>query len=92
MTDYSFGDIILVPFPFTDQTTSNGWYLRKKEYVIGRLVWKQSIAEGATRGGGIGFYCRDSGLLEPKREECLFKHCLPWRLEPFLPTRMFRVP
>jgi mRNA interferase MazF len=22
MTDYSFGDVILVPFPFTDQTTS----------------------------------------------------------------------
>jgi mRNA interferase MazF len=22
MTDYEFGDVILVPFPFTDQTTS----------------------------------------------------------------------
>jgi mRNA interferase MazF len=22
MTDYSFGDVVLVPFPFTDQTTS----------------------------------------------------------------------
>jgi mRNA interferase MazF len=22
MTDYNFGDVVLVPFPFTDQTTS----------------------------------------------------------------------
>jgi mRNA interferase MazF len=22
MTDYKFGDIVLVPFPFTDQTTT----------------------------------------------------------------------
>jgi len=72
-TGYSFGDIVLVPFPFTDQTAakrrpaiivSSGAYHRDRRDVIVMAVTSQarsgsSIGESAVEGW------KDAGLLKP---------------------------
>ncbi|WP_367142300.1 type II toxin-antitoxin system PemK/MazF family toxin [Moorena sp. SIO1F2] len=52
MTTYNFGDILLVPFPFTDQTTlkkrptviisSNTYNQQKPDLIIMAITWKIS--------------------------------------------------
>ncbi len=72
-TGYSFGDIVLVPFPFTDQTAakkrpaivvSSEAYHRDRRDVILMAVTSQ-----ARPGSGIGESSvegwRDAGLLKP---------------------------
>jgi len=55
MTDYKFGDIILVPFPFTDQSTtkkrpavivSSTQYNQKRSDVVIMAVTSQVHASG----------------------------------------------
>jgi len=72
-TGYSFGDIVLVPFPFTDQTAakkrpaivvSSEAYHRDRRDVIVMAVTSQ-----ARPGSGIGESAvegwKDAGLLKP---------------------------
>jgi mRNA interferase MazF len=72
-TGYSFGDIVLVPFPFTDQTAakrrpaivvSSDAYHRDRRDVILMAVTSQ-----ARPGSGIGESAvegwKDAGLLKP---------------------------
>ena len=39
MTSYNFGDVVLVPFPFTDQTTNK----KRPAVVISSDVYNQNI-------------------------------------------------
>lgn len=73
MTHYEFGDVILVPFPFTDQTTtkkrpaaivSSNSYQRERSDLI--LIAITSQANPATSFGEITITkWRVAGLLKP---------------------------
>jgi mRNA interferase MazF len=73
MTHYEFGDVILVPFPFTDQTTtkkrpavvvSSNSYQRERSDLI--LIAITSQANPATSFGEIIITAwRVAGLLKP---------------------------
>ncbi|MEH2136652.1 type II toxin-antitoxin system PemK/MazF family toxin [Nostoc sp.] len=73
MTNYEFGDVVLVPFPFTDQTTtkkrpavvvSSNSYQRERSDLI--LIAITSQANPATSFGEITITeWRTSGLLKP---------------------------
>ena len=72
-TGYSFGDIVLVPFPFTDQTTSK----KRPAIVVSseayhrdrRDVILMAVTSQARPGSGIGEVAverwKDAGLLKP---------------------------
>jgi mRNA interferase MazF len=62
MTNYEFGDVVLVPFPFTDQTTNS--YQRDRSDLI--LIAITSQANPATYFGEITIAgWRVAGLLKP---------------------------
>lgn len=73
MTNYEFGDVVLVPFPFTDQTTSkkrpavvvsSTAYLRKRSDLI--LIAVTSQANPATSFGEMTIIeWQAAGLLKP---------------------------
>ncbi len=73
MTNYKFGDVILVPFPFTDQTTtkkrpsivvSSSDYQRQRSDLI--LIAVTSLANPATSFAEITITeCKAAGLLKP---------------------------
>lgn len=73
MTDYNFGDIVLVPFPFTDQSTikkrpaviiSSGVYNRQRPDVI--LMAVTSQMRSAEYYGDIPINLwKNAGLLKP---------------------------
>jgi mRNA interferase MazF len=44
MTNYNYGDVVLVPFPFTDQTTT-----KKRPSVIVSLFQKKPLALSVPR-------------------------------------------
>ena len=71
-TDYSFGDVVLVPFPFTDQSTSkkrpaviasSASYHRNRADVILMAITSQTtpvrVAEASIHGW------KEAGLLKP---------------------------
>lgn len=72
-TSYSFGDLILVPFPFTDQTTSKkrpgvvvstAGYNRERPDLIIMAVTSQLRPLGLT-GEAMVEEWREAGLLKP---------------------------
>jgi mRNA interferase MazF len=73
MTDYDFADVVLVPFPFTDQTTmkkrpavvaSSSVYNRKRPDVV--LVAVTSQLRPSALFGEVGITeWKDAGLLKP---------------------------
>lgn len=73
MTDYSFGDVVLVPFPFTDQITvkkrpavivsSNAYNRRRPEIVIMAVT---SQIHGSSYFGDVPIQkWQHAGLLKP---------------------------
>jgi mRNA interferase MazF len=72
-TTYEFGDVILVPFPFTDQTTSKkrpavvvssaGYHRERPDLIIMAVTGQMKPA--ATFGEVIVAQWKDSGLLKP---------------------------
>lgn len=73
MTDYKFGDIVLVPFPFTDQTTtkkrptiivSSNAYNQKRPDIIIMAVTSQ--IHGSGYFGDVRIHnWQQAGLLKP---------------------------
>lgn len=72
-TGYSFGDIVLVPFPFTDQTTvkkrpaivvSSDAYHRDRRDVIVMAVTSQARPGSAVGESAVERW-QDAGLLKP---------------------------
>jgi len=72
-TGYSFGDIVLVPFPFTDQTAakkrpavvvSSDAYHRDRRDVIVMAVTSQ-VRPGSGIGESVVEGWKDAGLLKP---------------------------
>lgn len=73
MTDYSFGDVLLVPFPFTDQSTSK----KRPAIVINSAAYQQhkpdliimAITSQFKPAQGIGEFAiqawQQAGLLKP---------------------------
>ena len=73
MTDYNFGDVVLVPFPFTDQTTtkkrpavvvSSPVYHQERPDIIIMAVSSQ-IRPSAFFGEVIITEWKEAGLLKP---------------------------
>jgi mRNA interferase MazF len=80
MIEYSFGDIILVPFPFTDQTTvkkrpavivSSATYNRQRPDVIIMAVTSQRPSAGSFGEVRLGQW-RRSGLVKPSVVKPIF--------------------
>lgn len=73
MTSYSFGDIILVPFPFTDQTSvkkrpaviinSDAYKQEHPDLIVMAITSQRYIA--STVGDVIVTYWNEAGLLKP---------------------------
>lgn len=72
-TGYSFGDVVLVPFPFTDQTTtkkrpaivvSSDAYHRDRPDLILIAVTSQTRSEAGLGEAAITGW-KDAGLLKP---------------------------
>jgi len=73
MTDYSFGDIVLVPFPFTDQTTTK----KRPAVIVSSNAYNQQrpdivLMAVTSRIGSAGFFgdvpivgWQEAGLLKP---------------------------
>lgn len=73
MTDYKFGDIVLVPFPFTDQTTfkkrpavivSSNAYNQNRPDIVIMAVTSQSHSSGYFGDVRIQKW-QQAGLLKP---------------------------
>jgi mRNA interferase MazF len=73
MTDYDFGDVVLVPFPFTDHTTtkkrpavvaSSSVYNRKRPDVVLVAVTSQ-LRPSALFGEVMITEWKEAGLLKP---------------------------
>jgi PemK-like, MazF-like toxin of type II toxin-antitoxin system len=73
MTAYSFGDVVLVPFPFTDQTgnkkrpavvVSSAAYHRARTDLILMAVTSQIRASGGFGEASIAGW-KEAGLLKP---------------------------
>jgi len=73
MTNYSFGDIVLVPFPFTDQSTvkkrpaviiSSGAYNRQRPDIILMAVTSQMRSAGYYGDTPVSQW-KKAGLLKP---------------------------
>ena len=73
MTDYDFGDVVLVPFPFTDQTTlkkrpavvaSSSVYNRKRPDVV--LAAVTGHLKASSQFGEVAITkWKEAGLLKP---------------------------
>jgi mRNA interferase MazF len=73
MTGYEFGDVLLVPFPFTDQSTakrrpavivSSAAYHRERPDLIILAVTSQAHPRAALGGASVSNW-REAGLLKP---------------------------
>ena len=73
MTSYEFGDVVLVPFPFTDQAASkrrpavvisSSAYHRERPDLIILAVTSQTRPEAAFGEAAVGKW-REAGLLRP---------------------------
>jgi mRNA interferase MazF len=73
MTDYDFGDVVLVPFPFTDQATmkkrpavvaSSSVYNRKRPDIV-RVAVTSQLRPSALFGEVVITQWKDAGLLKP---------------------------
>jgi mRNA interferase MazF len=73
MTDYNFGDVVLVPFPFTDQTTtkkrpavvvSSSAYNREHPDIVVMAVTSQ-IRPSGSFGEVVVTEWKGAGLLKP---------------------------
>jgi len=73
MTGYEFGDVLLVPFPFTDQSTSkrrpavvvsSDAYQRERPDLIILAITSQARPEPALGEAAIGKW-KEAGLLKP---------------------------
>ena len=80
MTDYDFGDVVLVPFPFTDQTTtkkrpavvvSSSVYNRERPDVVLMAVTSQIRPIGPF-GEVIVTEWNNAGLLKPSVIKAIF--------------------
>jgi len=73
MTDCSFGDVVLVPFPFTDQTTakrrpavvisSDGYHRQRPDLILMAVTSQQRPA--ASLGEASLLHWSEAGLLKP---------------------------
>ena len=80
MTDYSFGEIVLVPFPFTDQSTtkkrpavivSSEPYNRQRPDIIIMAITSQ--AGSSDHFGEVNvIYWKQAGLLKPSIAKPIF--------------------
>ncbi|HBG08347.1 MAG TPA: type II toxin-antitoxin system PemK/MazF family toxin [Geobacter sp.] len=80
MTDYSFGDVILVPFPFTDQTTSkkrpaivvssSDYNANRPDLVI--MAVTSQIREPAPYGDNVVMHWKEAGLIKPSVMKPIF--------------------
>ena len=77
MTGYDFGDVVLVPFPFTDQTTSkkrpaivvsSPAYQRGRPDVVLMAVTSQ-VKPTASFGEVVISKWKEAGLLKPNTRE-----------------------
>lgn len=73
MTGFEFGDIVLVPFPFTDQTTakrrpavvvSSNAYHRERPDLIILAITSQTRPQAALGEAAVSQW-REAGLLKP---------------------------
>lgn len=73
MTGYEFGDVLLVPFPFTDQSTSkrrpavvvsSGAYHRERPDLIILAVTSQARPQAALGEAAVARW-KEAGLLRP---------------------------
>lgn len=73
MTDYEFGDVVLVPFPFTDQSTakrrpavvvSSDAYHRERPDLVILAVTSQSRSAAGLREVAVARW-EEAGLLKP---------------------------
>jgi mRNA interferase MazF len=73
MTGYEFGDVVLVPFPFTDQSTtkrrpavvvsSNAYQRERRDLII--LAVTSQRRSTATLGEATVAHWKEAGLLKP---------------------------
>lgn len=78
-TACSFGDVVLVPFPFTDQTAkkrpaivvSSDAYHREREDVVVVAVTSRIASESKTGDVTVALW-REAGLLKPSRIKPVF--------------------
>jgi mRNA interferase MazF len=80
MIDYDFGDVVLVPFPFTDQTTkkrrpavvvSSAAYNQKRPDIVLMAVTSQ-LRPSALYGDVMIKEWKNSGLLKPSAIKPIF--------------------
>ena len=80
MTDYSFGDIVVVPFPFSDQmsakrrpavvVSSSDYNTYRPDLVI--MAVTSRIREPAPYGDTVVLHWREAGLLKPSAVKPVF--------------------
>lgn len=80
MTDYSFGDVVLVPFPFTDQTTVKkrpAIVVSSEEYNFNRpdlvlMAVTSQVREPAPYGDTLVNHWEAAGLIKPSVMKPIF--------------------
>lgn len=80
MTDYSFGDVVLVPFPFTDQTTgkqrpaivvsSNDYNFNRPDIVL--MAVTSQVRQPAPFGDTAVMHWEKAGLIKPSVMKPIF--------------------
>jgi len=80
MTDYSFGDVVLVPFPFTDQTTvkkrpvivvsSEEYNFNRPDLVL--MAVTRQVREPAPYGDTLVNHWAAAGLIKPSVMKPIF--------------------
>jgi mRNA interferase MazF len=80
MTDYSFGEVVLVPFPFTDQTTSKkrpAIVVSSSDYNFNRpdlvlMAVTTQVREPAPFGDTAVIHWKQAGLIKPSVMKPIF--------------------
>lgn len=80
MTDYSFGEVVLVPFPFTDQTTSKqrpAIVVSSTEYNSNRpdlilMAVTSQVRQPAPYGDTLVIHWEEAGLIKPSVMKPIF--------------------
>jgi len=80
MTDYSFGEVVLVPFPFTDQTTSKkrpAIVVSSSDYNFNRpdlvlMAVTSQVKEPAPYGDTAVIHWEQAGLIKPSVMKPIF--------------------
>jgi mRNA interferase MazF len=80
MTDYSFGDVVLVPFPFTDQTTSKkrpAIVISSRDYNFNRpdivlMAVTSQVRQPAPFGDTSVIHWEQAGLIKPSVMKPIF--------------------